>query len=104
MFHCGTRSVQNSIMSMMSRRWGSGGKIHSFWAMYSLRMSFWRVPRRSAQSTPCSSAATSRKAKRIWAGPLIVIDTDTSPRGIAAKSAFMSSTVSMATPQWPISP
>ncbi len=25
---------------------GSGGKIYSFWAMYSLRMSFWVVPRK----------------------------------------------------------
>ncbi len=32
-------------MSTISRRWGSGGKIHSFWAMYSLRMSFCSVPR-----------------------------------------------------------
>ena len=46
-FHCGTCSVQNSIMSTMSRMCGSGGKIHSFWAMYSLRMSFCSVPPQS---------------------------------------------------------
>ena len=34
-------------MSVTSRIDGSGGKIHSFWAMYSLRMSFWIVPRSS---------------------------------------------------------
>ena len=32
-------------MSVTSRSDGSGGKIHSFWAMYSFRMSVWIVPR-----------------------------------------------------------
>jgi hypothetical protein len=32
-------------MSVTSRIDGSGGKIHSFWAMYSLRMSVWIVLR-----------------------------------------------------------
>ena len=35
---------QNSIMSVTSRIAGSIGKHHSFWAMYSLRMSVWIVP------------------------------------------------------------
>ena len=48
--------AQNSTMSVTSRIDGSGGKIHSFWAMYSLRMSVWIVPRSSARSTPCCSA------------------------------------------------
>ena len=34
-------------MSTTSRMDGSGGKIHSFCAMYSLRMSVWIVPRSS---------------------------------------------------------
>jgi len=48
--------AQNSTMSVTSRIDGSGGKIHSFWAMYSLRMSVWIVPRSSVRSTPCCSA------------------------------------------------
>ena len=42
-------------MSVTSRIDGSGGKIHSFCAMYSLRMSVWIVPRSSARGTPCCS-------------------------------------------------
>ena len=91
-------------MSVIIRRWGSGGKSHSFWAMYSLKMSFCRVPRTRAQSTPCSSAATRKKAKTTWAGPLMVIDTDTSPRGMPSNRRTMSSAPSTATPQTPTSP
>src|SRR5258708_3661894 len=40
------RSEQNSIMSVTRRIAGSIGKHHSFWAMYSLRMSVWIVPER----------------------------------------------------------
>ena len=43
-------------MSMQSRMDGSGGKIHSFCAMYSLRMSVWIVPRSFSGPMPCSSA------------------------------------------------
>ncbi len=103
-FQFGTRSMQNSIMSTISRRWGSGGKIHSFWAMYSLRMSFCSVPRSRPQSTPCSSAATSRNANSTSAGPLIVIDTDTSPSGIPSNRSTMSSLELIETPQCPTSP
>ncbi len=53
--HSGISCAQNSIMSMTSRIDGSGGKIHSFCAMYSLRMSVWIVPRSFARGTPCSS-------------------------------------------------
>ena len=35
---------------------GSGGKIHSFCAMYSLRMSVWIVSRSWSRLTPCFSA------------------------------------------------
>ena len=41
-------------MSVTIRIAGSGGKIHSFWAMYSLRMSFWIVPPSRSSETPCS--------------------------------------------------
>ena len=36
----------------MRRRCGSGGKSHSFWAMYSLKMSVCSVPFSDAGSTP----------------------------------------------------
>ena len=51
----GISCAQNSIMSTTSRIDGSGGKIHSFCAMYSLRMSVWIVPRSSERGTPCCS-------------------------------------------------
>jgi hypothetical protein len=40
----------------MMRSDGSGGKHQHFWAMYSLRMSFWSVPRRRSNFTPRLSA------------------------------------------------
>ena len=45
-------------MSMTSRIEGSGGKMYSFCAMYSFRMSFWIVPRSSRVGTPCFSPPT----------------------------------------------
>ena len=51
----GSSRVQNSIMSTTSRIDGSGGKMYSFCAMYSLRMSVWTVPLSSVRGTPCSS-------------------------------------------------
>ena len=45
-------------MSVTSRIAGSIGKHHSFWAMYSLRMSVWIVPPRRSGAIPFSSAAT----------------------------------------------
>ena len=50
--------VQYSIMSVTRRMAGSTGKAHSFWAMYSLRMSVWIVPARCSGAMPCFSAAT----------------------------------------------
>ena len=51
----GSSREQYSIMSTTSRIDGSGGKMYSFCAMYSLRMSVWTVPLSSARGTPCSS-------------------------------------------------
>ena len=51
----GISAAHHSIMSTTSRIDGAGGKIHSFWAMYSLRMSVCTVPRSAATGTPCSS-------------------------------------------------
>ena len=42
-------------MSVTSRIDGSGGKMYSFCAMYSFRMSVWIVPRSRSRGTPCSS-------------------------------------------------
>ena len=43
----GISSVQNAIRSPISRIAGRSGTTHSFWAMNSLRMSAWSVPRSS---------------------------------------------------------
>ena len=51
----GISREQNSTMSTTSRIDGSGGKIHSFCAMYSLRMSVCAVPRSLSRGTPCCS-------------------------------------------------
>ena len=48
----------HSIMSPSRRMAGSIGKHHSFWAMYSLRMSAWIVPASRSAGTPWASAAT----------------------------------------------
>src|SRR3990170_40280 len=53
---------------------GSGGKIHSFCAWYSLRMSFWIVPRSFVQGTRRRSAMTRYIAHSIAAGELVRID------------------------------
>ncbi len=39
-FHFGTSLAQNEKMSVISRIDGRGGKMYSFWAMNSFRMSF----------------------------------------------------------------
>src|SRR5829696_1258537 len=51
-------------MSLKTRIDGPGGNSHSFWAMYSLRISFWLVPASSSDATPCFSAATTYMASR----------------------------------------
>src|SRR5919201_702757 len=53
----GMRSVHHSTMSVTRRIAGSIGKHHSFWAMYSLRMSVWIVPPNASGGTPFASAA-----------------------------------------------
>ena len=88
----------------MRRRCGSGPNSHSFWAMYSLKMSVWRVPLRTPVSTPARSAATSIMQNTGTAGPLIVIEVVTEPRSMLWKRRSMSAAESMATPQWPTSP
>src|SRR5436309_650050 len=58
----------------MRRRCGSGGKSHSFCAMYSLKMSVCNVPSSCEMLAPCRSAATRYMQNTGTAGPLIVID------------------------------
>ena len=72
--------------------------------MNSLRMSFCMVPERSAEATPCSSAATAYIAKTGSTAPFMVMDTDIRSRGIPSNRIFMSSTESIATPALPTSP
>ena len=103
-FQRGTSLAQNSMVSTTSRIEGSGGKMNSFWAMNSLRMSFCRVPPTCSQLTPCFSATTKYIASRMAAGELMVIEVVTSPSGIPSKRVSMSANESTATPQWPISP
>ncbi len=83
---------------------GRGGKMYSFWAMYSLRMSFWSVPPTRSQEVPCFSATARYIARAIGAVELIVIDVVTCPRSMPSKSVSMSRRESIATPHLPTSP
>ena len=84
-FHCGISRVPNSIVSITSRMEGSGGKRNSFWAMYSLRMSFWMVPPSAGRGTPRFSAAAMYMAQMIAAGPLMVIEVVTWSSGMSVE-------------------
>ena len=72
--------------------------------MYSLRMSFWAVPRSCSAATPCSSATSSYSSSSSAAGALIVIEVETWSSGISAKRSSMSAIESIATPVRPTSP
>src|SRR5688572_32177202 len=100
----GTFSAQNEMVSVISRMEGRGGKMYSFCAMYSLRMSFWSVPPIFFQSAPCFSATARYIASAIGAVELMVIETVTSSRLMPPKSVSMSASESMATPHLPTSP
>ena len=64
----------NVIVSRTSRIDGRGGKTNSFWAWYSLRMSFCSVPPSRARFVPAFSAWATNIASSTAAGELIVID------------------------------
>ncbi len=100
----GTCSMQNSIMSTTTRTAGSGGQIHSFWALNSFSMSFWIVPSTSVQGTPCRRATARYIARMIEAVQLIVIDVVTRPSGMPSNSRSMSARVETETPSRPTSP
>ena len=91
-------------MSVTMRIDGRGGKMYSFWAWYSLRMSFWMVPDSRARSVPLRSATAMYWARATTAGPLMVIEVDTAPRSMSANRSSMSARVSTATPARPTSP
>ncbi len=103
-------------------------KMHVFWPWSSFRMSACTVPRTvrstsaetwaasaSVGGRPCSASYRSRRwaiatlrnmARMVGAGPLMVIETDVagSQRSNPSKSARMSSTVAIDTPEVPIFP
>src|SRR5256712_11872005 len=99
----GTFSAQNLKMSVIRRIEGRGGKMYSFWAVYSLRMSFCSVPEIFFQSAPCFSATARDIASRIGAVGLMVIDTGTALRVMPSKVVSMSARVGTATPHLPTS-
>src|SRR6185437_5918799 len=77
----GVSRAPNSIVSTTRRIEGAGGKMYSFWAMYSLRMSFCRVPEMRFHSAPWRSAATRNIAQITAAGELMVIAVVAHQRG-----------------------
>ena len=72
--------------------------------MYSFKMSFCVVPRNCRAEMPCASAVAMYIARRMIAGPLIVIEVETRSSGMPRKSVSMSSSEEMATPPRPTSP
>ena len=78
--------------------------MNSFWAMYSLRMSFWRVPASFERGTPRFSAAAMKSAQMTGAGLLIVMEVVMLSRGRPSRRMSMSARESTATPQEPNSP
>ena len=91
-------------MSTMMRTCGRGGKIHSFCAMYSLRMSAWSVPPSFARGIPLLSAVAMYCASAMHAGP---VDRHRG-RDLAEvdplEERSMSRSESIATPHLPTSP
>ena len=71
---------------------------------YSLRTSFWAVPRIWAGSRPCRLQATWYIATSTAAGALMVIEVETWSSGMPSNIASMSRIESIATPTRPTSP
>src|SRR5216684_3545878 len=103
-FQRGTCWAPYSKVSTTSLVLGRGGKMYSFWAMYSFRMSFWVVPDSLSQGMPLFSAFTRYMAQIMAAGLLMVIDVVTSSRGMPSKRISMSASDETATPHVPNSP
>src|SRR5205085_12523563 len=68
--------AQYVMQSRTIRTDGSMGKMYSFCAMYSLRMSAWMVPESLFRSNPRFSASTTYMASRIHALGLMVSESD----------------------------
>src|SRR3989304_7980177 len=103
-FHLGTFFVQKQRISVIILIDGFGGYIYVFWAIYSLRISFWIVPEIFFRFAPCFWATAMYIARRTAAGALMVIEVVTFSRGIPSKSISISLSESTATPHLPISP
>ena len=69
-----------------------------------MRISFWMVPFRASEETPCFSATPMYMASKTAAGALMVMEVLTLSKGIPSKSSSISSRESMATPTFPTSP
>ena len=78
--------------------------MYSFWAMYSLRMSFCSVPRNWSGRTPCFSAAAIYMAQIMAAGELMVMEVETLSSGRPSSRISMSLSELTATPHLPNSP
>src|SRR4030043_828957 len=103
-FHRGTSLAPYSNVSTMSFIEGLGGKTNVFWAIYSLRMSFWMVPEMTLGETPCFSATAMYMAQRRAAGALMVIEVVILSSGRPLNSTSMSAREAMDTPHLPTSP
>ena len=70
-FHLGISDVVYLIISVVSFRLGSGGKMYVPLDKYSLVISFWVVPDNNFLSTPCFSAVAIYNASSQGAGALM---------------------------------
>src|SRR5579884_3595556 len=100
----GTCRVANSMVSVTNRMEGRGGKMNSFWAMYSLSTSFCNVPEMLRQLVPCCSATARYIAQMTAAGELMVMETVTSLSGMPRNSSSISSSELTETPHFHTSP
>src|SRR3984957_19822411 len=96
----GAWRAPQSIVSMTRRIRDAGGEMHLFSAMYSIRISFCKVPPRVFQYAPCFSAAARYIAQMMAAGELMVMEVVISQSGIWSKRISMSARELMATPHW----
>ena len=72
--------------------------------MYSLRMSFWIVPRSAAVGTPCCLPTAMTMASSTAAGALMVMLMETLSSGMPSSSVSMSRREEIETPTLPTSP
>ena len=80
----GISAAVNEMVSRTSRMLGRGGNTNSFWAWYSLRMSFCSVPPSRDRWMPAFSACATNIANTTAAGELMVMLVVISPRSMPA--------------------